>query len=890
MAQHTSTALGYTTLEDLAGDLAEFQLLSNNKKDKKAIRCTFDVPPFQRGYVWIPSQVELLWDSLTRGLPIGTLVASETGTERRYYLVDGRQRTTSLRLGFRDPFSAPRDSSGRATLDADRQALWVDINHKPDAKRMYLFRVTTSAHPWGYPISPDKRRLDTPTMRTAYLAYKALFAQHDAPKDHPHGWRSDPALLKHFLPWDANAPIPLSWLLDAIGKIRNDRACPSVAAPEVAEAVRHRFSKAYGPVLESATADDAITKGGLPDSLREDIDHAVEQFRSKLDSVMATLDAVVKNNATNEHVRTFRSLVEGLARAMEARIPVTVLLGAHSATTHDGHSHDESDPDLLLFERINRGGTPLSTDDLALSSLKANLRCPSAGDGSEPSCPEGLEEIETLRPAPTTPPRLAVTLVRALRRQDGRRSLLDRVRLSQLRHWLHSGHEAQEHSSPLQDLCVLLGDKERAQELLKAAMALLCGTPDPKSQPEVLHQAALPAVLAADLCNSRSRDLLALLLYWLSGPHGDINPEEAYNRASGAWNGDGHLARKTIGALTLLAWARWPDSVYRAIVRKISENLEQDPQLTIHEAFERAVRALGEPVHVPVFPPSTVEQVFRNIASNIDGKHGSSLFYLDDIRDIPETRDRDIRNTSDIVQSSLFSINSSEDSHPDLTALWNHFAQAMISKWSGGWRLLCYGQRDFLRAAYAWYDVADPDSIREHTVPWDYDHVVPNAWFYNVKRSDCKIPEFIKTWGQSIGNFRIWPAELNRSKRDDLIFDIADGKVGYNTASWFIENLASQAADISVDQLLRWSGVFLRDDERWRKLRDLWLGLQDRIARPDAESEDTPRTVAIRALANDAEAQKAFMEAVTARAAALYAEWYEQLCIGEILGEATGNR
>ena len=877
MAQHTSTALGYTTLAHLSTDPAKFCLFSNNKEE---IGCTFDVPPFQRGYVWIPSQVELLWDSLTRGLPIGTLVASETHTPRRYYLVDGRQRTTSLRLGFRDPFTNPCNASQTKTLDAPQQALWVDINHTPDAKRMYLFRVTTSAHPWGYPASPDKRRLDTPTMRTAYLAYKALFAQHDAPKDHPHGWRSDPTLLTRFLPWEADAPLPLSWLLDEISK---RPAIPTVAVCDIAQGVLTRFKKAYGSFLENATADDAITKGGLPDSLRNDIEYAVKLFRRKLRSTKDTLQAA-SDDVTNEHVHTFRSLVEGLARALYAPIPVTVLLGVHSATPHDGDSHDDSDPDLLLFERINRGGTPLSTDDLALSALKANLRCPSAGDGSEPSCPQGLEEIETLRPAPTTPPRLAVTLVRALRRQDGHRSLLDRVRLSQLRHWLHPGHETKEHSSPLRDLCVLLGDKERAQKLLKAVMVLLCGTADPKSKDDWLrHEAALPAALAADLCNSRSRDLLALLLYWLSGPHGDINPEEAYNRANGAWDGDGRVARKTIGALTLLAWARWPDSVYRAIIRAISENLEKDLQLTIHEAFQRAVSALEGPVHVPVFSPNTVEQVFRNIASNINGKHRSSLFYFDGIRDI--------RKIADIVHSSLFSINPRDDSPPDLAVLWNHFAQAMISKRSGGgWRLLCYGQRDFLRATYSWYDVADPDSIREHTVPWDYDHVVPNAWFHNVKRSDCKIPEFIKTWGQSIGNFRLWPAELNRSKRDDLIFDIADGKVGQNTASWFIENLASQAADISVDQLLQWSGVFLRDDERWRKLRNLWLGLQDRIAGPDPEREDRPRDVAIRALANDAEAQKAFMEAVTARAAALYAEWYEQLCIGEILGEATGNR
>ncbi len=35
------------------------------------------VPALQRGLVWSPQQVELLWDSILRGFPIGSLVVSK---------------------------------------------------------------------------------------------------------------------------------------------------------------------------------------------------------------------------------------------------------------------------------------------------------------------------------------------------------------------------------------------------------------------------------------------------------------------------------------------------------------------------------------------------------------------------------------------------------------------------------------------------------------------------------------------------------------------------------------------------------------------------------------------------------------------------------------------
>jgi hypothetical protein len=69
-----------------------------------------NVPEFQRRYVWGPSKVKDLVDSLWRGYPIGTLLLWEStydsprtalGTQgQKLWVVDGQQRVTSLALLF----------------------------------------------------------------------------------------------------------------------------------------------------------------------------------------------------------------------------------------------------------------------------------------------------------------------------------------------------------------------------------------------------------------------------------------------------------------------------------------------------------------------------------------------------------------------------------------------------------------------------------------------------------------------------------------------------------------------------------------------------------------------------------------------------------------------
>ncbi len=71
----------------------------------------FDVPEFQRAFVWRPDQVRALIDSLYRGYPIGQVLtwaaprygAGNPGPEEgdgKHWLVDGQQRATALCLVF----------------------------------------------------------------------------------------------------------------------------------------------------------------------------------------------------------------------------------------------------------------------------------------------------------------------------------------------------------------------------------------------------------------------------------------------------------------------------------------------------------------------------------------------------------------------------------------------------------------------------------------------------------------------------------------------------------------------------------------------------------------------------------------------------------------------
>jgi len=77
----------------------------------KSVQGTWDIPEFQRGFVWKPEKVKVLVDSLWRNYPIGSILIwnrpdylsarTALGTQSpKLWIVDGQQRATSLCLLF----------------------------------------------------------------------------------------------------------------------------------------------------------------------------------------------------------------------------------------------------------------------------------------------------------------------------------------------------------------------------------------------------------------------------------------------------------------------------------------------------------------------------------------------------------------------------------------------------------------------------------------------------------------------------------------------------------------------------------------------------------------------------------------------------------------------
>ncbi|MBR6083064.1 MAG: DUF262 domain-containing protein [Salinivirgaceae bacterium] len=159
------------------------------------------LPVVQRGFVWKVSQIECLWDSIFRGYPIGAMMLSFDGD--KYMLLDGQQRSTSVALGFYNPWEEEKNRIGNAN---NLPVVWIDIapREKSDTQE-YVFRVVTRSHPWGYQVKNNESILSYHSRKKASDIYNKLYGQSIYTK----------LLPNQRLPYDATCPIPLCFLLEA---------------------------------------------------------------------------------------------------------------------------------------------------------------------------------------------------------------------------------------------------------------------------------------------------------------------------------------------------------------------------------------------------------------------------------------------------------------------------------------------------------------------------------------------------------------------------------------------------------------------------------------------------------------------------------------------------
>jgi hypothetical protein len=153
-----------------------------------------ELPSVQRGFVWHPHQIERLWDSLLRGYPTGSIVLHKDNCGT-YQLLDGQQRCTSICLGLTNL----EDTAPGKILNASLKNIRIFIDlEKPDLEddRMYIFRVITKSHPWGYQKTDNAKTLPTEKIRKALNFYGV-----------------DDYLstnIDKFSPYDAACPLPIN--------------------------------------------------------------------------------------------------------------------------------------------------------------------------------------------------------------------------------------------------------------------------------------------------------------------------------------------------------------------------------------------------------------------------------------------------------------------------------------------------------------------------------------------------------------------------------------------------------------------------------------------------------------------------------------------------------
>lgn len=696
------------------------------------------LPSLQRGAVWRPNQVELLWDSILRGFPIGSLVVTPLlesqkkrsgahadnadklpwGDAYTHHLLDGQQRANAIALGYLDP---PFASAASKQVEP-HTLLWLDLAPQgaeqlslgsvqgfESSTRSYLLRVTTQAHPWGFKVSDEKEptRLEHWQAREA----KAIFLgpqgdTHDRPLPH-QGW-----------PIAANAPIPLAWALEAAHKVA------ATTAPERAlwEAVLQRCA-AYSPQAVTTEEDKCFTPWAP---------RAVCVLKHWLGTETLCLQAL--------------HLARALLRAIQARmvaLPIApeALEEPYRPTDSTKTSEQEDIVPIAnvehLFQRLNGGGTDLSPEDRAYSMIKAYW--------------PGIEStIQDIRPH--RPPEIQVALL-------GTRLSLD---LAEGKNTL----PAQPSVNSLRQLATVQADgSKKADELMAQRQQIrtmfgLLDAEDADAPP--IHKAikqwdrwflyskdqpwGLPPVLRSRMASQAPE----VFLFLLRLAHHTGTPDET-------------VRRKLLGLATALHWfglereravrwlwavppAQWLDgsNLSNVLSRIRYPDQDSDP---------------NKPTIARIMTPEELD-VYIDLGTIRSG-HIADWRWWDSLVVKPAHQAALSRNPAA----------SQEDLNKAVNDRWaedKHFIDIMKRQDYRGTNalLLMYAQREQMQHLFPDYDPQDADFWAAHNVPWDFDHLLQQNAFTD-RRVGNDFMWVCKEWGNTIANLHLLPFEQNRSRQDE---------------------------------------------------------------------------------------------------------------------------
>lgn len=303
----------------------------NEQKDKKVSCYTIDdisnwlkevnevkefqisLPSLQRGFVWKASQIEGLWDSILRGYPIGALLMNKV-TDNKKELLDGQQRSTSVSIGYINPFETNQPAE-LFNIKKNIPSVWIDLKSLNDSIHGFKFgiRVLTRSHPWGYQLRDNKKRLSTTDINNALT-----FFRKNTNNENQSFSDLDPNQIN---PWDAHMPVPIAVLL------KSNNSSFQMWSNEVKEFISKSLSKVK-------------TK------------HSGEGFV----------------DYSNIDLKPF---YEAIIRAKQILIPEILI---HQDVLKEEEKHQDKDSDdATLFVRLNSEGTKISGEELIYSLLKSTF-------------------------------------------------------------------------------------------------------------------------------------------------------------------------------------------------------------------------------------------------------------------------------------------------------------------------------------------------------------------------------------------------------------------------------------------------------------------------------------------------------------------------------------
>ncbi len=312
------------------------------------------LPMIQRGSVWKPHQVMDLWDTLLRGLPVGSMMASEANSgphidpisrkeqhisadNPALSLLDGQQRTLAMLLAWPSAHRPANKEESRSQVM--ERGIWIDLGAPPPQDKLFRYHFTTIHQPFGYelagPSGQAVSKLSRDNRRKALDLFEALHGE--LPKEF-EGRRQ--TLWARALPWHGALPIGLH------------------------EVLRHANVQAHP---------------GLQDYVQQQLEQQRSNLRQGLeraekDSKDSTLCAIIRSRLEkldafdNARVQsTTNSLQQALARLDRLHMPVIEVpreaFEQKAAVVHE--------PVLaVLFQRIGTGGTALSNADYVYAILK----------------------------------------------------------------------------------------------------------------------------------------------------------------------------------------------------------------------------------------------------------------------------------------------------------------------------------------------------------------------------------------------------------------------------------------------------------------------------------------------------------------------------------------